>query len=137
MKWRHRALPAAPLALVLLAATGCTSTPDAQAEPTDAPSTSRAPSTSVARACAEPAAGPAKPPAGAVTVDPGVVGDLAEKTKSSPPGTTFWLRPGKHRLEPDRYAQVIAKKGNRYLGAPGAVLDGGKKNNYALSGTAP
>ncbi|GGY25191.1 lipoprotein [Streptomyces djakartensis] len=71
-----------------------------------------------------------------MTVDPEVVGDLAEKTKSSPPGTTFWLRPGKHRLQPDRYAQVVAKRGNRYLGAPGAVLDGGKRNNYAFSGTA-
>ncbi|GAA2643572.1 right-handed parallel beta-helix repeat-containing protein [Streptomyces vastus] len=137
MKWRNWASSSAPLAVVLLAATGCTSTPDTEAEPTDASSASRAPSASVARVCAKPAAGPAKAPAGAVTVDPGVVGDLAEKTKSSPPGTTFWLRPGKHRLEPDRYAQVITKKGNRYLGAPGAVLDGGKKNNYAFSGTAP
>ncbi|EFL27770.1 conserved hypothetical protein [Streptomyces himastatinicus ATCC 53653] len=136
MKRRHWAWAAAPLALVLLTATGCTSTPDAGAEPTDAPSASGAPSTAVARVCAKPATGPPKAPAGAVTVDPGVVDDLAEKTRSSPPGTTFWLRPGKHRLEPDRYAQVIAKKGNRYLGAPGAVLDGGKKNNYAFSGTA-
>ncbi|MFF3944528.1 right-handed parallel beta-helix repeat-containing protein [Streptomyces sp. NPDC001902] len=137
-KWRHRSWPAAPLALTLLAATACTSTPDdARAEPTRAPSTSGAPSTSVARVCAKPAAGPAKAPAGAVTVDPGVVGDLAEKTENSPPGTTFWLRPGTHTLDKGRYAQVIAKKGNRYLGAPGAVLDGRKTNNYAFSGTAP
>ena len=90
----------------------------------------------MARVCAKPAAGPAKAPAGAVTVDPAVVGDLAAKTKSSPPNTTFWLRPGKHRLEPDRYAQVIPKEGNGYLGAPGAVLDGRKTNQYAFSGTA-
>ncbi|MEV0117405.1 right-handed parallel beta-helix repeat-containing protein [Streptomyces sp. NPDC050844] len=137
MKWRNLALPAAPLALVVLAATGCTSTPDeTRAEPTDASSASKAPTTSVARVCAKAAAGPAKAPKGAVTVDPGVVGDLAGKTKSSPAGTTFWLRPGKHRLDPDRYAQVMTKKGNRYIGAPGAVLDGGKKNNYAFSGSA-
>ncbi|MER8002686.1 right-handed parallel beta-helix repeat-containing protein [Streptomyces sp. NPDC095613] len=129
-KWLRRVAPAAPLALTLLAATGCESTPDARPTPTAAPATS------VARVCAEPPAGPAEAPAGAVTVDPAVVGDLAEKTRSSPPGTTFWLRPGKHRLEPERYAQVIAKEGNRYLGAPGAVLDGGKTNNYAFSGTA-
>ncbi|GHC83624.1 right-handed parallel beta-helix repeat-containing protein [Streptomyces flavofungini] len=137
IKWRHWTLPAAPLAVVLLAATGCTSTPDAPTKPTGRPSTSGAHSKAVARMCAKPAAGPAKAPAGAVTVDPAVVGDLAKKTRSNPPKTTFWLRPGKHKLEPDRYSQVMTKKGNRYLGAPGAVLDGRKTNNYAFSGTAP
>lgn len=142
VKKRHWALPVAPLVLVLLAVTGCESAPGDRAEPTGAPSASGAPSTSgaptgaVARVCAKPAAGPAKAPAGAVTVDPSVVGDLAAKTKSSPANTTFWLRPGKHRLDPDRYAQVIPKKGNRYLGAPGAVLDGRKTNQYAFGGSA-
>ncbi|MGP4046010.1 right-handed parallel beta-helix repeat-containing protein [Streptomyces sp. 2A115] len=130
IKRRHWALAVAPLALALLAA-GCDSTSDAGAKPTAEPS-----STAVARVCAKTAAGPAKAPEGAVTVDPAVVGDLAAKTKSSPPKTTFWLRPGKHRLDPDRYAQVIPKEGNRYLGAPGAVLDGGKKNQYAFGGSA-
>ncbi|MEU9183741.1 right-handed parallel beta-helix repeat-containing protein [Streptomyces sp. NPDC048484] len=138
-RW-HWALPTAPLVLVLLAATGCVGTPDAPAEPTGASSTTVAPSRSearsVARVCAKPAAGPAKAPAGAVTVDPSVTGDLAAKTKSSPPNTTFWLRPGTHRLESDRYAQIIPKKGNSYLGAPGAVLDGRKTNQYAFGGTA-
>ncbi|WSF48651.1 right-handed parallel beta-helix repeat-containing protein [Streptomyces canus] len=134
---RHWAWSAAPLALALLA-TGCDSTSGTPgprgAEPTTAPSTSGG--RAVARACAEPAAGPAKAPAGAVTVDPAVVGDLAAKTMSNPPHTTFWLRPGKHRLDSDRYAQVVPKEGDRYLGAPGAVLDGAKKNQYAFSGTA-
>ncbi|MER5227252.1 right-handed parallel beta-helix repeat-containing protein [Streptomyces flaveus] len=136
MKWRNWASSSAPLAVVLLAATGCTSTPDARTEPTDASSASGAPSTSVARVCDKPSGGPAKAPAGAVTVDPAVVGDLAKKTESSPPNTTFWLRPGKHRLVPEQYAQVIPKKGNTYLGAPGAVLDGGKANQYAFGGEA-
>ena len=78
IEWRHWALPAAALALALLAATGCESTPGARPKPTAAPSTS------VARVCAKPVAGPAKAPAGAVTVDPDVVGDLAAKTKSNP-----------------------------------------------------
>lgn len=129
--WRKWAVPTAALALL---ATGCESTPSAQAEPTVAPSTSA--TRPVARVCAKPAAGPAKAPAGAVTVDPAVVGDLAAKTKSNPSGTTFWLRPGRHRLEPDRHAQVIPKKGNRYLGAPGAVFDGRKTNQYAFGGAA-
>ncbi|MEV7002987.1 right-handed parallel beta-helix repeat-containing protein [Streptomyces sp. NPDC093982] len=136
IKRRNWALAAAPLALVLLPATGCTSTVDARAEPTGVPSSSGAPATSVARVCAKPAAGPARAPVGAVTVDPAVVGDLAAKTKSSPPNTTFWIRPGRHRLAPDRYAQVVPKKGNRYLGAAGTVLDGQKRNQYAFGGTA-
>ncbi|WP_327575977.1 MULTISPECIES: right-handed parallel beta-helix repeat-containing protein [unclassified Streptomyces] len=136
-KRRHWALAAAPLALALLATTGCESTPGDKAESKAAPSASAASAArSVARVCARPAAGPAKAPADAVTVDPAKVGDLAAKTKNSPPNTTFWLRPGKHRLDPDRYAQVIPKEGDRYLGAPGAVLDGRKKNQYAFGGTA-
>lgn len=137
----HRAVPAALLVLVL-AAGGCTGTPGTGAEPTrassasGAPGTSGAPAPSAARVCAGPAPGPAEAPAGAVTVDPAVVGDLAAKTKSSPPNTTFWLRPGTHRLEADRYAQVIPKEGNSYLGAPGAVLDGLKTNQYAFGGSA-
>lgn len=127
---RRRALPAAPLVLVLLAATGCESTPDSRPEPTAAWSTP------VARVCAEPGAGPSGAPAGAVTVDPSVTGDLAAKTRNSPPHTTFWLRPGTHRLAADRYAQVVPKTGNVYLGAPGAVLDGRKTNQYAFGGTA-
>ncbi|GCD32474.1 lipoprotein [Streptomyces chrestomyceticus JCM 4735] len=130
--WRNRALPVAALALL---ASGCVGTPGAGSQPSAAPSTSGARS-AVAKVCARPAPGPAQAPAGAVTVDPSVVGDLAAKTKSSPPGTTFWLRPGTHRLDPDRYAQVVPKQGDRYLGAPGAVLDGRKKNQYAFSGTA-
>ncbi|MEU1179612.1 right-handed parallel beta-helix repeat-containing protein [Streptomyces sp. NPDC005820] len=127
--WRQWAWPAA--ALALLAATGCESgTTDA------APKPSTAPSTSVARVCAKPAAGPAKAPAGAVTVDPAVPGDLAAKTENSPPHTTFWLRPGKHTLMSDRYDQVTPKEGDVYLGAPGAVLDGRRSNQYAFGGTA-
>ncbi|WP_406119809.1 right-handed parallel beta-helix repeat-containing protein [Streptomyces sp. NBC_00989] len=135
---RHWALAAAPLALALLTVTGCDSTSSAPAttKPTAAPSTSTSAARSVARVCANPASGPAKAPAGAVTVDPKVVGDLAAKTKKSPPNTTFWLKPGTHRLERDRYAQVIPKKGDHYIGAPGAVFDGRKANQYAFTGNA-
>ncbi|MEU1014239.1 right-handed parallel beta-helix repeat-containing protein [Streptomyces sp. NPDC005898] len=131
MRWRNWAAPGAALALL---ASGCVGTPDTPAEPTTAPAVPGA--RTVARVCAEPAAAPVKAPAGAVTVDPAKTGDLAAKTKKNPPHTTFWLRPGKHRLKPDRYAQVIPKKGNRYLGAPGAVLDGRRTNQYAFGGSA-
>ncbi|MFD4370555.1 right-handed parallel beta-helix repeat-containing protein [Streptomyces sp. NPDC058486] len=133
--------------LSLAAATGCTGTagaPGTPGTPSKAPGTSAsdtstpgAPSPALARVCAAPTPGPATPPAGAVTVDPGVVGDLAAKTESSPPGTTFWLRPGTHTLAPEPYAQVETKEGNRYVGAPGAVLDGRRVNQYAFGGTAP
>ncbi|SEC25328.1 right-handed parallel beta-helix repeat-containing protein [Streptomyces sp. TLI_105] len=136
--WRHRAVPAALLAL--LVATGCESggAPDARPKPDGRPKATAAPSasTAVARVCAEPPAGPARAPAGAVTVDPSVTGDLTAKTEDSPPGTTFWLRPGRHRLDPGEYDQVLAKEGNTYIGAPGAVLDGAKTNQYAFGGTA-
>ncbi|MEU7312984.1 right-handed parallel beta-helix repeat-containing protein [Streptomyces sp. NPDC007083] len=131
---RHRALPVAAPVLALVAATGCVGTSGAPAEPSAAPPSSAA--RPAARMCAEPAAGPAKPPAGAVRVDPAVIGDLAAKTRSSPPNTVFWLRPGEHRLEPGRHAQVVPKKGDSYLGAPGAVLDGRKTNQYAFGGSA-
>ncbi|MFJ5097180.1 right-handed parallel beta-helix repeat-containing protein [Streptomyces sp. NPDC088557] len=133
---RRWAVPVAVLALVLPVAAGCTGTADAPVAPTGAPSASGASDVSVARVCDGPAAGPVSAPAGAVSVDPAVVGDLAAKTASSPAGSTFWLRPGTHRLDGDRYAQVVPKEGNRYLGAPGAVLDGGKVNQYAFGGTA-
>ncbi|MFD5820107.1 right-handed parallel beta-helix repeat-containing protein [Streptomyces sp. NPDC127038] len=131
IKWRHWALPAALLALALPTATGCDSSQEARLKPTAVPSAS------VARMCAKPAPGPAKAPAGAVTVDPSVAGDLAAKTNSHPAHTTFWLRPGRHRLEKDRYSQVVPKKGDVYLGAPGAVLDGRRTNQYAFAGNAP
>lgn len=134
--WRHGARPAAALVLILLVATACTSTPDGPAEPTGTATASGAPSLSVARVCAKAPAGPTKAPAGAVPVDPAVVGDLATKTKNNPPKTTFWLASGTHRLEQDRYAQVIPKDGDSYLGAPGAVLDGHKTNQYAFGGAA-
>ncbi|MEK9520986.1 right-handed parallel beta-helix repeat-containing protein [Streptomyces venezuelae] len=151
---RYGVRAVAPLTLVALVATGCSGTPSGPGGPSagsGAPAASSSPASPVsrppseargasavprARVCDRPAAGPATPPAGAVTVDPAVVGDLAAKTEQYPPHTTFWLRPGRHRLEPDAYAQVIAKEGNRYLGAPGAVLDGRKVNQYAFGGTA-
>jgi hypothetical protein len=72
-------------------------------------------------------------PAGAVPVDPGVIGDLATKTRANPAGTTFWLAPGVHTLGGGPFAQVIPKDGDVYLGAPGAVLDGHGITRYAFT----
>ena len=75
--------------------------------------------------------GPADPPAGAVRVDPGQ--HLGLVTNDHPPGTTFWLAPGKHVLGMEPFSQVIPKQNNVYVGAPGATLDGNGVNRYAFT----
>ncbi|MPY82673.1 MAG: right-handed parallel beta-helix repeat-containing protein [Actinophytocola sp.] len=86
--------------------------------------------------CGNARPGPAEPPSGAVIVDPGVTGDLTTATNRNPRGTTFWLAPGVHTLGPGQYDQVAPKDGSRYVGAPGAVLDGDDRNRYAFTGKA-
>jgi nitrous oxidase accessory protein NosD len=63
--------------------------------------------------------------------------DLSRVVLRTPPGTTFWLTRGVHRLGNHRYSQVTPKRGDRFIGAPGAVLDGRKVNLYAFTGSAP
>jgi len=115
------------------AQTGGDATPTAPA-PTPAPT---APKTPPVKICGNTAAlsGSAQAPAGAVVVNP--TQNVNQVTEASPAGTTFWLAPGTHRLGTGPYAQVIPKEGNVYIGAPGAILDGGKKNRYAFTGYAP
>lgn len=79
-------------------------------------------------------AGPSVAPAGAVKVS--TTQNLDDLTEANPAGTTFWLAPGVHVLGPGAYSQVIPKNGNTYIGAPGAILDGGRKNRYAFTGEA-
>ncbi|GAB3137520.1 right-handed parallel beta-helix repeat-containing protein [Amycolatopsis stemonae] len=88
----------------------------------------------VAAVCGHLPAGPATAPAGAVTVDPAVRGDLVAKTAANPPGTTFWLAPGTHTLADGEYEQVAPKEGDHYIGAPGAIVDGRQVNRYAFTG---
>ncbi|HEX6444302.1 MAG TPA: right-handed parallel beta-helix repeat-containing protein [Streptosporangiales bacterium] len=95
-----------------------------------------APAEPPARICGNRALldGPAQPPKGAVRV--GTSRSLTNVTTQYPPGTTFWLAPGVHRLGPHRFDQVKPKPGDSYIGAPGAVLDGQHKNLYAFAGDA-
>lgn len=79
-------------------------------------------------------AGPSGPPAAAVRVNPGQ--NLNDLTAANPSGTTFWLAPGTHTLGSGAYDQVIPKAHNTYLGAPGAIIDGQRRNNYAFTGQA-
>ena len=77
-------------------------------------------------------AGPTSAPPGAVIVragdDSGV--DWGK------PGTTYWFTPGSHTLGPGPYTQIIPAAGSRYIGAPGAILDGEHTNYYAFGGGA-
>ena len=86
----------------------------------------------VAVVCDRQVPGPAGVPAGAVVVDPAVDNDLAVKSENNPAGTTFWLAPGTHTLGRHEFGQVVPKNGNRYIGAPGAILDGRGLNRYAF-----
>lgn len=100
----------------------------------DAPPPARGVAADSTRAvCDRTVPGPDSAPPGAITVDPAIDGDVAAKTKTNPPGSTFWLAPGTHTLGRDQYGQVAPKDGNTYVGAPGAVIDGGGLNNYAFT----
>lgn len=103
---------------------------------TTASSASSAPSSPVAQVCGNKSLldGPEHAPKGAVSVSSSQ--NLAQVTKNNPPGTTFWLAAGEHELAPTRYAQVTPKDHNTYIGAPGAVIDGKHRNNYAFGGHA-
>lgn len=131
---RRLILPVLALALVLA---GCSVGSGDPSGPTAATRTVPSePSREMAAICDNQVPGPATAPPGAVTVDPGVDRDLATRTKSNPPGTTFWLAPGVHTLGTDEFSQVATKDGNTYLGAPGATLDGRGMNNYAFTTAA-
>jgi hypothetical protein len=74
--------------------------------------------------------GPEAPPRGAVEVP---AGDNSS-VDFSRPGTTYWFAPGVHTLGPGTYDNIEPGSGSRFVGAPGAVLDGGKVNRYAFTG---
>jgi parallel beta-helix repeat protein len=73
--------------------------------------------------------GPASPPDGAITVPAGDNSGVEFGTE----GATYWFAPGVHTLGSDQYAQIIPGDGASFIGAPGAVLDGQRKNRYAFT----
>ncbi len=110
--------------------------PPATGSPTITDAQVTAPSAPPARICgnSEVLFGPDTAPAGAVVVS--TTDNLNDLTKANPAGTTFWLSQGTHKLGSGPFAQVIPKDGNTYIGAPGAILDGGRLNRYAFTGYA-
>ncbi|WP_344477155.1 right-handed parallel beta-helix repeat-containing protein [Nonomuraea monospora] len=47
--------------------------------------------------------------------------------------TTYYFATGTHTLGADKYAQIMPGDGATFIGAPGAVLDGQKLNQYAFT----
>ncbi|MEU8222889.1 right-handed parallel beta-helix repeat-containing protein [Kribbella sp. NPDC048915] len=113
-----------------------TATPTAKGSPVVTNGPVAAPSAPPAKICgnAKALSGPATAPANAVVVT--TADNLNQITEKHPAGTTFWLEPGTHKLGSGEYSQVVPKDGNTYLGAPGAILDGGRRNRYAFTGYA-
>lgn len=113
-----------------VAATTTTATTTAPVGP---PVTAPPVATSAGKVCDNIAATYPAAPAGAIVVDPAVAGDLVKKTDAAPAGSTFWLKPGVHTLGSGQYDQVVPKNGDTFLGAPGAVIDGKGRNDFAFT----
>lgn len=73
--------------------------------------------------------GPASPPDEAVVVPAGDNSAFDFDRE----GTTFWFAPGTHTLGTNEFDQIIPADNSRFVGAPGAVLDGQKVNRYAFT----
>jgi nitrous oxidase accessory protein NosD len=62
--------------------------------------------------------------------------NLSELVDGSDKGRVFWIAPGVHHLGTSQYSSVTPKDRQVFIGAPGAIIDGGKKNLYAFTGNA-
>lgn len=74
------------------------------------------------------APGPGAPPAGAVTIR--TTDDAAAVAAAHGAGTTYWFAPGTHSPS----TAIDAQRGDTYVGAPGAALDGGARGVPAFTG---
>lgn len=74
--------------------------------------------------------GPSTAPTGAIVVPAGDNSGI-DFTLAN---TTYWFAPGTHTLGSGTYSQIIPGDNARFIGGPGAILDGKNVNNYAFSG---
>jgi hypothetical protein len=97
--------------------------------PTPPPPSSGAPAAPPVTWCENglPASPYTSAPAGAVTVPAGDNSALFQG--QLPTNKTYWFAPGKHTN-----ASIQASDGDTFLGAPGAILDGGNTTHYAFTG---
>ncbi|HXS64679.1 MAG TPA: right-handed parallel beta-helix repeat-containing protein [Streptosporangiaceae bacterium] len=77
-------------------------------------------------------AGPTKPPKGAIVVHAG----NNSRVQWGKRHATYWFAPGVHTLGRGQYSQIDPGDNSRYIGAPGAVINGRHLNNYAFGGRA-
>ena len=97
----------------------------------DAAAPGGAPTRPPARICGSKSLrGPAKAPPGARVVSPGQ--DLGRAASHAPSGATFWL--ARHAQARTGRVRPGDPQGRAtYIGAPGAILDGQKRNRYAFT----
>ncbi|MEV4179476.1 right-handed parallel beta-helix repeat-containing protein [Nonomuraea sp. NPDC049709] len=76
--------------------------------------------------------GPPSAPSGAIVVPAGNNNGF----NFGQTGKTYWFAPGTHTLGDGEFSQIVPGSNSSYIGAPGAVLDGGHANRYAFAGTA-
>jgi hypothetical protein len=99
---------------------------------TTPPATGTWPATPPAQVCGNNnilSGGPTAAPAGAITVPAGNNSSVDFRQSNK----TFWFAPGVHTLGNDQYAQIEPGSSSTYVGAPGAILDGQRLNNYAFT----
>jgi hypothetical protein len=77
-------------------------------------------------------AGPARAPAGAITVPAGNNSGV----DFGRPGATYWFAPGRHTLGGGQYDSIVPGARATFVGAPGAVLSGQGMNHSAFGGHA-
>ncbi len=77
--------------------------------------------------------GPSSAPAGSVTVAAGDDSSLFAETL--PASTTYWFAPGTHTLGSGEFGQIDASNSDTFIGAPGAIINGQDKNDYAIAGS--
>ncbi len=77
--------------------------------------------------------GPSSAPAGAVSVPAGDNSALFASTL--PASTTYWFAAGTHTLGTGEYSQIDASNNDIFIGAPGAIISGQGKNDYAITGS--
>ena len=73
--------------------------------------------------------GPTSAPSGAITVPAGNNSNI----NFTQDNKTFWFAPGTHTLGTGQYAQIEPGSNSKYIGAPGAILDGQHSNLYAFT----
>lgn len=126
---------AAVAVAVAVGLTASRSTPPLQHRPQTLPAPAVQPVASPTRVCGNESVlggGLRSAPARAVTVPAGDNSGFDWQR----PHITYWFAPGTHTLGGGPYTQIIPGQGAKYVGAPGAVLDGRHANLYAFGGSA-